>query len=220
MIDLVNELIRAGEQLAALGLSPGTSGNISVRKGNQVLMSPSGTSLGYLSGVELSVLELDEQGIRHVDGPVPSKEFGLHEAMYLRDDTAVCVVHLHSPQAVAASCLPPWSEHSALPPLTPYLLMRVGNLPLIPYCAPGDPAQARMLWEYPIQCNAALLQNHGPVVAGASVDEAIVRCIEVEEAARTVLMVGDHVNVRVLGDSETKFLAANYGQPWGQSSQR
>lgn len=215
MNDLVEQLYNAGEQLAALGLSPGTSGNISVRKGAQVLMSPSGSSLAHLRGIELSKMNLDAGGMKHVGGPVPSKEFGLHEAMYRRDEAAVCVIHLHSPQAVAASCLPPWAAHSALPPLTPYLLMRVGNLPMIPYHPPGDPAQARMLWENPINCNAALLQNHGPVVAGETVAEAIARCIEVEEASRTVVTVGSHPAVRVLEDSETQYLALNYGQPWG-----
>ncbi|HIT75600.1 MAG TPA: class II aldolase/adducin family protein, partial [Candidatus Avipropionibacterium avicola] len=189
MTPLDDQLCAAASHLSDLGLSPGTSGNISVRVGDEIHLSPSGTSLATLQPSGLSVLSMASDPSEHVAGPRPSKEFGLHEALYRRDPEAVCVIHLHSTHAAAASCLAPWAEHSALPPLTPYLLMRLGNLPLLPYHPPGSPEQASDLREISFECHGVLLQNHGPVVAGNTVDEAVGRAIEVEEAARTVLAV-------------------------------
>ncbi|WP_454778753.1 class II aldolase/adducin family protein [Georgenia muralis] len=217
MSSLLGEACRGGRHLERLGLSPGSSGNISVRVGDKVHISPTGQSLGGLDEDGLSVMHLGPDGLEHVGGPRPSKEHGLHEALYLRDPEAVCVVHLHSTHAVAASCLPPWTEHSALPPLTPYLLMRVGNLPLIPYRPPGDAAQARLLRELDIECHGALLQNHGPVVAGRTVSEAVDRAIEIELAAQTVMLVRHVPGVRMLTDGETEHLTSTYQQPWRAS---
>lgn len=214
MSELLAEACRGGRHLEALGLSPGSSGNISVRVGDRVHMSPTGTALGALNEDAMAVMQLGAGGLEHISGPRPSKEHGLHSALYLRDSEAVCVVHLHSTHAVAASCLPPWNDHSALPPLTPYLLMRVGNLPLIPYHPPGDADQAQLLRDLDIECHGALLQNHGPVVAGRTVSEAVDRAIEVELAAQTMMLVGHTPGVRVLTDSETDYLTSTYQQPW------
>lgn len=214
MSDLLAEACRGGRHLESLGLSPGSSGNISVRVGDRVHISPTGAALGGLSEDGLSVMELTDGGLVHASGPRPSKEHGLHSALYLRDPEAVCVVHLHSTHAVAASCLPPWTAHSALPPLTPYLLMRVGNLPLIPYHPPGDADQAQLLRDLDITCHGALLQNHGPVVAGRTVAEAVDRAIEIELAAQTMMLVGHVPGVRVLSDDETDHLTSTYQQPW------
>lgn len=218
MTTLDEQLCAAAAQLSDLGLSPGTSGNISVRVGNEIHLSPSGTSLGTLQPTGLSVLSMESDPAEHVAGPRPSKEFGLHEALYRRDPEAVCVIHLHSTHAAAASCLTPWAEHSALPPLTPYLLMRLGNLPLLPYHPPGSPEQASELLALDIECHGVLLQNHGPVVAGSTVGEAVARAVEVEESARTVLAVAHRSDVRLLDDDEAEHLASRYGQPWGRSS--
>lgn len=215
MSNLLTEACQGGRRLEELGLSPGSSGNISVRIDDHVHISPTGQPLGGLKEDGLAVMAIGHGGLEHVSGPRPSKEHGLHGALYLRDPEAVCVIHLHSTHAVAASCLPPWTEHSALPPLTPYLLMRVGNLPLIPYHPPGDAAQAQLLRELSIECHGALLQNHGPVVAGRTVSEAVDRAIEIELAAQTTMLVGQTPGVRVLTDCETEHLTSAYQQPWG-----
>jgi len=212
---IVDELCRAGQHLTELGMSPGSSGNISVLHGSEVYLTPSGGSLGALTPAALSRMEMTDDGLVHRSGPRPSKEHGLHDALYRRGPEVRCVVHLHSPYAVAASCLPPWAPHSALPPLTPYMLMRLGNLPMLPYAPPGDPVQAKALRELDIECHGALLQNHGPVVSGATVDEAVQRAIEIEQASRVVLAVGERPHARILSDQEIGHLTSTYGQPWG-----
>ncbi|RKN41223.1 class II aldolase/adducin family protein [Streptomyces hoynatensis] len=206
-------LAAEGARLTNLGLSPGASGNISVRDGDTVLITPTGRPMGGLDPKELSVLALDGT---HLAGPRPSKEYPLHLAFYRRDATAQAAVHLHSRHATAVSCLPPWSPRSAVPPLTPYFVMRVGQTPLIPYAAPGDPAQAAALERLPFACRAALLQNHGPVTSGPSLAAAADAAIELEEVCALLLLLGGREG-RLLAPGEAAGLAERYGTPWDTS---
>ncbi|WP_031049356.1 class II aldolase/adducin family protein [Streptomyces sp. NRRL F-5650] len=210
MTALAHELVGAAAHLAGLGLSPGSSGNVSARDGDRVLITPTGTDLAALDPRNLSVLGLDGT---HLDGPAPSKEYPLHLAFYRRERAVRAVVHLHSRHAAAASCHEPWSERSALPPLTPYFVMRVGQIPLLPYAPPGDPAQAAGLEQLGFPCRAALLQNHGPVVAGTSLRAATEAAVEVEEASALHLLLGDRP-VRHLTTAEATALAGKYGTYW------
>jgi 3-dehydro-4-phosphotetronate decarboxylase len=216
MTDLRHELAAAAAHLARLGLSPGSSGNISVRDGDRVLITPTGADLAALDTGALSVLALDG---RHLDGPRPSKEFPLHLAFYRREAATGAVVHLHSRQAAAASCRPPWSARSALPPLTPYFVMRVGQTPLLPYAPPGDPAQAALLERLPFPFRAALLQNHGPVVAGATLRAATEAAVEIEEVSALLLLLGAHPP-RLLTTAEAEALAERYGSCWTEETPR
>ncbi|MEU3019904.1 class II aldolase/adducin family protein [Nocardiopsis sp. NPDC007018] len=204
------ELCAAGRRAVDLGLSPGSSGNVSVRVGDTVLMSPTGVALGDLTPDALSVL--DTAGA-HVSGPHPSKEFPLHLAMYRRSAEARAVVHLHAPHSTAASCLPPWSASSALPPITPYLVMRVGQAPLVPYAAPGSHQLAENLAKLPGRFGAALLAHHGSLVAGADPAEALEGAVELEEAARVVVSLGERP-FSVLSPDQVRELTDRYGTAW------
>jgi 3-dehydro-4-phosphotetronate decarboxylase len=204
-------LVEAGRQLVELGLSPGASGNLSVREGNRMAITPTGVLLGELDVDGLSLLELDGTVVA---GPKPSKEFPLHLAMYRRDPAADSVVHVHSAHAVAVSCLPAWSERSAVPPLTPYFVMRVGQVPLIGYAAPGDPRQAGDVEDIPFDFRAALLQNHGSLVATMGMEDAVAAAVELEETCRLLLLLGGRP-ARLLTGEEAATLAARYGSPWG-----
>ncbi|OON74680.1 class II aldolase/adducin family protein [Streptomyces tsukubensis] len=206
------DLAAAGAHLAALGLSPGSSGNLSVLDGDRILITPTGADLARIDPDALSVLDL-EGG--HLDGPRPSKEFPLHAAFYRRDPAARAVVHLHSRHATAVSCLPPWSRRSAVPPLTPYFVMRVGQTPLLPYAPPGDAEQAGDLERLPFPLRAALLQNHGPAVAGTSMGAAVDAAVELEEVSALLLALGERP-ARLLTPAEAEVLAAKYGSPWGE----
>ncbi len=204
------DLVRAGRQLTELGLSPGSSGNISVRWGANMLMSPTGVPLGELSPNELSVVSLDGE---HLDGPRPSKEFPLHAAFYRRDTGTGAVVHLHSLHAVAASLLPAHSERSALAPLTPYFVMRVGQTPAVPYAPPGDRAQAESIRSLPFPFRAVLLRNHGPVTSGESLDDAVGAAVELEEVCKVALAVHG-ADISPLTPAQAAHLATVYGSFW------
>lgn len=213
--DTAADLVAAGVAVVAAGLSPGSSGNLSARTASGlILITPGGAVLGSLDPERLAVLDADGEWI---GGDKPSKEASLHLALYRKNPEHRAIVHVHSPQAVAASCLEPWAPHSALPPLTPYFVMRAGQTPLVPYRAPGSPELGELLAALPFPFHAALLQNHGQLTSGGDLAAAIDAAIEVEEAARIALITAG-LQRRLLDDVEIADLTARYGSSWTPDS--
>jgi ribulose-5-phosphate 4-epimerase/fuculose-1-phosphate aldolase len=99
------------------------------------------------------------------------------------------VVHLHSTHAVAVSLLPDVDPRAVLPPLTPYYLMRCGSTALVPYFRPGDPAVADAIRGLAGRYASVLLANHGPVVAGETLEGAVFATEELEETAKLHLLL-------------------------------
>lgn len=214
MTAAVDRLISAGARLAAVGISPGSSGNISIRIDDTVYMTGTGTDLGHLTEADIAVV--DAAGAP-VGGAKPSKELSLHLAFYEKNPEHAAVVHLHSPYAVAASCLEPWSENSAIPPLTPYFLMRVGQTPLVPFRMPGDPDLAVQLLALDQPFHGALLANHGQIVSAEGIDTAVEAAIEFEEACRIAVLT-DGKSRRVLPAEDVRALTERWRTPWTETS--
>ena len=181
-----DDIVSLAKSLFDRGLTFGSSGNISLRLEDGWLMTPTGSSLGDLDPARIS--KLDSEG-RHVSGDAPTKEAFLHGAMYDRRPNAGAIVHLHATHSVAVSCLHDIDPANVLPPLTAYYVMRIGTLPLIPYFAPGDLDLARAVREMASDHHAVLLANHGPVVAGTSLRDAVHATEELEETAKLFLAV-------------------------------
>ncbi|MGH6624012.1 MAG: 3-oxo-tetronate 4-phosphate decarboxylase [Burkholderiaceae bacterium] len=181
-------LVERGRSLYDRGYAHGSSGNLSARVDGGVLITPTGSSLGRLIPERIS--KVDERGTL-VAGDPPSKEAFLHLAMYAERPGAKAIVHLHCTCAVAISCMVHENPRQALPPLTAYYVMRVGQLPLVPYFRPGDRALAEAVRAEAKDHRAVLLANHGPVVSGDSLDSAIDSAEELEATAKLVLALGD-----------------------------
>lgn len=183
-----DQIVRFGKSIFDRGLTAGSSGNISVRVDDGWLMTPTGSSLGSLDPARIS--KLDDTG-KHVGGDAPTKESFLHVAMYEQRPKAGAVVHLHSVHSVAVSCMADVDPADVLPPLTAYYVMRVGTLPLIRYFPPGDLDLAKAVREMASKHHAVLLANHGPVVAGTSLEDAVYATEELEETAKLYLLLRD-----------------------------
>ncbi len=168
------------------GLTHGSTGNISVRLGEEFLVTPTGSSFGMLDPARIS--RIDAQG-RLLAGDPPSKEAVLHQAMYQQRAGAQAVVHLHSIYSVAASVLADIDPADVLPPLTAYYVMRVGTLPLVPYFPPGDRNLAEAVRGHAGRHHALLLANHGPVVSGTSLSAATDAVEELEATARLFILL-------------------------------
>ena len=179
-------LVDRGRSLYERGYAHGSSGNLSVRLDEAILITPTGSSLGRLEAERIAKVDL--QG-KHIAGDPPSKESFLHLAMYAERPSAKAIVHLHCTCAVAISCMVHENPRDVLPPLTAYYVMRVGKLPLVPYFRPGDRALAEAVRAEAKQHRAVLLANHGPVVAGKSLDDAVDNAEELEATAKLVLML-------------------------------
>ena len=182
-----DEIASLAKSMFDRGLTFGSSGNISQRlEDGGWLMTPTGSSMGELDPARISKLDRDGNWI---GGDKPTKESFLHMAMYEVRETAGAIVHLHSSHSVAVSCLCHQSTDNVLPPITAYHVMRVGRLPLIPYYPPGDLDLAKAVKEMASDHHAVLLANHGPVVAGKNLRDAVYACEELEETAKLFLLL-------------------------------
>ena len=182
--DLLTELAAS---LFARGFSVGSAGNISVKVEDGYLITPTNSSLGRLNPERISRLDAN---FRHISGDKPSKEVFMHRAFYTARPEAGAVVHLHSTQATAISCLPDLDQANPIPPLTPYFVMRVGRtMPIVPYYRPGDAAMESAIHQAAISARAILLANHGPVVSGKTLTDAVYAAEELEEAAKLFLIL-------------------------------
>lgn len=204
---LREQIVTYGESLFARGLTMGSSGNISVRlAGGGWLMTPTNACLGRLDPARLS--RLDEQG-RLLSGDRPTKENFLHMAMYDERPRSGAIVHLHSTHSVAVSCLPEVDPCDCIPPLTAYYVMRVGKLPLVPYYLPGDPSLGDAVRGLAGKHSAVLLANHGPVVAGKTLEAAVYATEELEETAKLFLLLRGK-NPRCLTPEQVAELEAHF----------
>jgi len=205
---LREDICRFGRSLFERGLTPGSSGNISVRlEDGGWLVTPTNASLGFLDPAKLSRLSADG---KLVSGDAPTKEVPLHTALYQSRSSARAVVHLHSTHSVALSMLPEIDPRAALPPMTPYYLMRCGATALVPYYRPGDPAVAAAIRGLAGKYSSVLLANHGPVVAGDTLEAAVFAIEELEETARLYLLLRG-LNPRYLSPEQVEDLAKTFG---------
>jgi ribulose-5-phosphate 4-epimerase/fuculose-1-phosphate aldolase len=206
--DIREQMAQLAASLFARGFSVGSAGNISARVEGGYLITPTNSSLGRLDPRRISRLDAD---FAHIGGDKPSKEVFMHRAFYLARPEAGAVVHLHSTMATAVACLPDVEPSNPIPPLTPYFVMRVGRtMPLIRYYRPGDPAMEPAIHAAAREARAVLLANHGPVVSGASLLDAVYAAEELEEAAKLFLMLRG-TNPRLLTAAQVDELLARFG---------
>ena len=183
-------ICRFGRSLFERGLTHGASGNISVRLDDGgLLVTPTNVSLGFLDPAELSRIDPSQQ---LQSGPAPTMEMPLHTALYSSRASAKAIVHLHSTHSVAVSMLTGIDPEDVLPPLTAYYLMRVGRTALIPYHRPGDESIGAAIRGLAGRYSAVLLANHGPVVAGETLEAAVWATEELEETSKLFLLLGGH----------------------------
>jgi ribulose-5-phosphate 4-epimerase/fuculose-1-phosphate aldolase len=187
--ELREKIVRIGALLYNRQLAHGSAGNLSVRLDDgSILVTPTNSCLGFLEPERISKLSATGDLLA---GDPPSKEAFFHLAVYDERPSARAVVHLHSTYSVAASCLCHKNTEDALPPLTAYHVMRVGKLPLVGYFRPGDRALAEAVRSAAKGHRSMLLANHGPIVSGASLEEAMYAYVELEETAKLFFIIGD-----------------------------
>jgi ribulose-5-phosphate 4-epimerase/fuculose-1-phosphate aldolase len=192
-------------------LTGGSTGNISARTSDGgLLVSPTGTSFGRLDPGRLS--RFDAQGML-IDGDKPTKEMPLHSAFYDTRSSAGAVVHLHSCHSVALSMMPDVDADNFLPPLTPYGIMKLGQVKLLPFFMPGDPAMGDAVRGLAGKRSAVMLANHGPVVAGKDIEAACNAVEELEDTARLAMMTRG-LSPRALSQIQVQAIVTKFDVEW------
>lgn len=193
------------------GLTGGSTGNISARTPDGgLLVSPTGTSFGRLDPARLS--RFDVKGML-IGGDAPTKEMSLHSAFYDTRSTVGAVVHLHACHSVALSMMPDANEDDFLPHLTPYAIMKLGKVKLLPFFMPGDEAMGDAVRRLAGKRSAVMLANHGPVVAGKDVEAACNAIEELEDSARLAIMTRG-MSPRGLSDWDVQKLITTFDLEW------
>ncbi len=206
------EICRVGRSLFERGYVHASAGNISVRLDDGFLITPTDACLGTLAPERLARIDAEGQ---QTDGDRASKTLALHRRIYAAAPAARCVIHTHSTHLVALTLSGVWSEDDILPPITPYFVMKVGHVPLVPYHRPGDPAVAELVAARIAArpaLRAVMLDRLGPNVWAASPAEASAVLEELEETAKLWLMC--HPKPAPLTEKQIEALRQQFGAPW------
>jgi ribulose-5-phosphate 4-epimerase/fuculose-1-phosphate aldolase len=188
------------------GYTAGGSGNISVRLKDGILLTPTNSCFGRLEPERIAKLDMDGN---HLSGDKPSKEGILHLSIYKAREQDTAIVHLHSTYAAALSCLEDADPLNMIPPITPYFVMRIGKLPLVPYYPPGDPRLAKAVGVMAVENRAVLMAQHGAVVAGKDIDSAVYASEELEESAKLYLIL-KNLRYSILSKKEVETLKSRF----------
>ncbi len=208
---LREEICLLAKSMFDRGLTGGSTGNISARtEDGGLLVSPTGTSFGRLDPARLS--RFDANGVL-IGGDAPTKEMPLHSAFYETRSTAGAVVHLHSCHSVAWSMMPDVDEDNFLPPLTPYSIMKLGKVKLLPFFMPGDPAMGEAVRGLAGKRSAVMLANHGPVVAGKDIESACNAIEELEDTARLAILMRGY-DARMLSPEQVQTVVTKFNVEW------
>jgi ribulose-5-phosphate 4-epimerase/fuculose-1-phosphate aldolase len=202
------EICRIGASLHARGYAHSTAGNISARLADGFLITPTDACLGFLEPSRLA--RLNSAG-EQISGDRASKTIQLHRAIYAADPDMGAVVHAHSTNLVALSLLPDTNPNEILPPITPYSVMKVGPIPMIPYRRPGAPEVSKLVTPLVPNHRGALLQALGPVVWGKTISTAAFCLEELEETAKLWLMTKS-LKPKVLSNTEVSELNSTFGK--------
>ena len=213
---LRNEICRVGRSLFERGYVHATAGNISVRLADGFLISPTDACLGFLEPERLA--KVDSNGVQ-TGGDRASKTLALHRRIYEADEDAMCVIHTHSTHLVALTLAGVWRPADILPPITPYYVMKVGHVPLIPYHRPGDPVVGDLVAEVVQQrreagrpIRAVMLDRLGPNVWHNSPGSAMAVLEELEETAQLWLMT--EPKPAPLSEEAIQQLRETFGASW------
>ncbi|RFC62759.1 aldolase [Fulvimarina endophytica] len=197
--------------LHARGLTHGSTGNISARtEDGGLIVTPTGSSFLDLDPARLTTF--DASG-NQICGDKPTKELPLHRAFYETRHGSGAIVHLHSCHSVALSMMPDTDEDDFLPPLTPYPIMLLGRVKLLPFFVPGDPAIGDAIRGLAGKRSAVMLANHGPVVSGKDL-RAAVNAIEELEAGAKLAMLTRGLQPRQLTDSDVQKIVTTFDVEW------
>lgn len=209
--DLREQICLLAKSMFDRGLTGGSTGNISARTADGgLLVSPTGTSFGRLDPGRLS--RFDAVGTL-MSGDPPTKEMPLHSAFYDTRSTAGAVVHLHACHSVALSMMPDVDADNFLPPLTPYGIMKLGRVKLLPFYMPGDPAMGEAVRGLAGKRTAVMLANHGPVVAGKDVEAACNAIEELEDTARLAMLTRG-LSPRALTPQQVSAVVTKFNVEW------
>jgi len=215
-----DEICRVGKSLFERGYVYGSTGNISVRipdqAGGGFLITPTDACLGFLVPSKLALI--DGEGVQR-SGDRASKTLSLHRRIYSAAPNAMCVIHTHSSYLVELTLRGVWSEQDIVPAITPYYVMKVGHVPLVPYFPPGDTRVAdyveRLIQESVsegVSLRAVMCDRLGPQVWNETPSSTMATLEELEETAK--LWLRGNQSAVPLSEAQIEELRQQFNVKW------
>ncbi len=193
-----HQLIEYGKIAGEKGYTPGISGNISARIGDDFIITSSGSANGYLSDEDFSIV--DALGNFKNGNIKPSSERFLHLEFYRQRTDINCVFHMHSPYLTAFAA----AGKSLDDAISPEIIYCFGEIPLAKYALPGSDELVAKTSIYFKDYDVILLENHGVIIAGKSVKETYLKLELAEEYAKTVLFAKLLGGAKILPEDEVQ----------------
>jgi len=205
----IASLIQYSRALYDRGLIHASGGNTSVRVGEQVWISQTGAVLGNLTEAEVSKVTLHGELL---EGGAPSKELGMHLAMYHARPEARAIIHVHPTNSIAYSTLITEATQDAIPAYTAAFYVRAGRTPMIDYYPSGSAELHHAVAGLAAQYHTILLRQHGVIVAAREMGEAMGIGEEIEQCARIALLTSNRG--AALTDEQKKAIDQKLGRTW------
>jgi len=196
---------------ALADLTPGRTGNLSVRNGDSFAVTPTGVAYDAFTIEDVPVVGLD--GKRSAGRMAPSSEVPMHTGIYEHAEPGA-IVHTHSPWATTMATL-----HLSLPPIH-YMIVSVGReVPLVEYAPYGTEALAVNVVAAMAEADAdaAILANHGLVVTGPDLETALENTHHVEDLCRLYLQSSAVGEPHTLTDEQLATVEKRF-ESYGQGS--
>lgn len=201
----IDEFVKQAHRVGQAGLTICSSGNLSWRIGDEVLISGTGSWVPELRANRVSICRLSDGEI--LNGVKPSMESVFHLGVLRERPDMNVVLHFQSPYATAVACM---KNRPANFNVTAEIPLHVGEeIPMIPYFRPGSPALAEHVVKEMKTHNSVMLLKHGQVVCGKDFDEAFERAMFFEMACRIAVINGDNrdlLTAAEVNDLEEYFL--------------
>jgi ribulose-5-phosphate 4-epimerase/fuculose-1-phosphate aldolase len=210
----IDALIAASKALYERKLIHAAGGNTSVRDGDFVWISQTGAELGKLTEDKIVKVDLDGKVL---EGTAPSKELGMHLAMYRARENAGAVIHAHPTYTIAYSTLITEESTDSIPPYTTAFYVRAGRVPMISYHPSGAHSLHEAVEALAPRYHALLLRQHGILVAGTDMSSAIGIVEEVEQCCQISVVTGS--NGAPLRETQCRAIDKALGRSWDNVNQ-
>lgn len=212
MTDTVQDLIKYSRLLYDRHLVHAEGGNTSIRIGDKIWITQTGTVLGRLAEEDLTKLSLNGEVIQ---GGKPSKEWPMHLAMYKARPDAHAVIHIHPTYSIAYSTLLTEPSLDAVPAYTSALYRRAGRIPMIDYYPVGSAELHHAITKLAPHFYAILLRQHGITVASTNLSNGLGIIEEIEQCCHIALLT-DGKGIPI-SDEEKTAIDEFQGRTWPQS---
>lgn len=178
-------LAALGQLLYQRGLVSATDGNLSLHLSpNRILMTPSGRAKGRLNGADMVVIDETGSLVSTDSDLAPSSETPMHLEVYRQRDDVRAVIHAHPPYTLALTV----AGYSIPTDILPELIMTLGEVPTVPFARPSSGQGARAIQKAIVDHDALVLQNHGSLTVGKSLEEALINLERLEAVAQVVYL--------------------------------